>query len=156
MNIKKELAEACNSSGDDLKALLEATNTMSDEAYDKLSTEAKDWLDKAIDAANDGKNLPPLNGSENVEKYSPSPKATRKKRGENTVGRQSKYDDNDTIKVLVQHNPKHRNSKAHEIFYLYKDGMTVKEFLNVGGQRRDLNWNVTKNFIKVISCNASE
>lgn len=156
MNIKKELAEACGNNGDDLNALLEAANTMSDEVYDRLSKDAKDWLDKAVDAANDGQDLPPLNGAETTkERISPS---KTKKRGndKNKVGRQSRYDDNDTIKVLVNRNPKRRNSKAHEIFYLYKDGMTVKEFLEAGGQRRDLNWNVAKNFMKVIPCDVSE
>jgi hypothetical protein len=63
--------------------------------------------------------------------------ATKRKRGE--------IDMNDpfmrqTITVERLENPKRKGSASAKRFNLYKNGMTVGEFLKAGGRRGDVNW----------------
>lgn len=46
-------------------------------------------------------------------------------------------------------NPKREGSAAHARFKMYKNGMTVKDFLEAGGKATDLDWDVKKEFVKV-------
>lgn len=52
------------------------------------------------------------------------------------------------IRVLVP-NPKKPGSKAFYRFALYKDGMTVSEFLRAGGTREDLRYDIDHKFIDI-------
>jgi hypothetical protein len=58
---------------------------------------------------------------------------------------------NDRLKiwVLVDENPKKKNTKAHDRFELYKDGIMVTTFLRNGGKRVDIDWDVTRGFIAI-------
>lgn len=47
----------------------------------------------------------------------------------------------------VQPNPKQPGSKAYEAYKLYRNGMTVSEFLSLGGSRKDLVWDAKRGFI---------
>lgn len=51
------------------------------------------------------------------------------------------------IKVLVAENPK--RAAAATRFALYKNGMTVDEYIAAGGTRADVNWDVKQTFIEV-------
>ncbi len=51
------------------------------------------------------------------------------------------------IRILVAANPKKPGSKAWHRFNLYKDGMTVNEFLRAGGTRSDLHYDTRNKFI---------
>jgi hypothetical protein len=51
------------------------------------------------------------------------------------------------IKILVKENPK--RAAAAERFDLYKNGMTVDEYIAAGGKRADVNWDVAQKFIEV-------
>lgn len=53
------------------------------------------------------------------------------------------------ITLNVSDNPKRAGSKAHGVFALYRDQMTVAEFLEAGGTTGDLNWDANRNFISV-------
>ena len=53
------------------------------------------------------------------------------------------------IIVLVKDNPKRPGSASFDRFALYKQGMTVDEYLKAGGQRSDLRWDSDRNFIKI-------
>ena len=48
-----------------------------------------------------------------------------------------------------KNNPKREGTRCHEQFALYKDGMTVAEYLASGGARASINWDVEKGYIKV-------
>lgn len=62
-------------------------------------------------------------------------------------GRQPNIAGTAKIKVLVKENPK--RAKAAERFDLYKNGMTVDEYIAAGGTRADINWDVKQQFIEV-------
>lgn len=64
-------------------------------------------------------------------------------------GRPPRLKDGDKIKILVAKNPKRSGSAAHARFDLYKPGMTVGEFLKVGGWRADIRWDAKQKFIEV-------
>lgn len=51
------------------------------------------------------------------------------------------------IKLLTKENPK--RAAAAERFALYKNGMTVDEYIAAGGKRADVNWDVAQGFIEV-------
>ena len=53
------------------------------------------------------------------------------------------------IRLLVDKNPKRPTASAHARFALYRDGMTVAEFLAAGGTRADLSWDRTKHFVAI-------
>ena len=78
-----------------------------------------------------------------------SSKRTKKldKRG----GRAPKYPDHYVINLLKKENPKRPGTKCYEHFKLYRDGMTVADYLKVGGTRGDVNWDVAHGFIKVVA-----
>ena len=57
--------------------------------------------------------------------------------------------DQRVIRVLVETNPKRRGTSAHDRFALYRDGMTVAQFLAAGGTRGDLTWDQERAFIRL-------
>lgn len=87
----------------------------------------------------------------------PEPQQTEEKKtvaksesnGDATRGRATKYKPTDTIKVLVDANPRREGSKANARFALYRDGMTVEEFLAAGGPMPGLIFDVNHNWIAV-------
>jgi hypothetical protein len=44
-------------------------------------------------------------------------------------------------------NPKRANSNANAMFELYRDGMTVKEYVEAGGGRDWVRWDLSKGYI---------
>lgn len=64
-----------------------------------------------------------------------------------TRGRQPNISGSAKIKVLSADNPK--RGTAAERFALYKNGMTVDEYIAAGGKRADVNWDVGQGFIEV-------
>lgn len=53
-----------------------------------------------------------------------------------------------SVKILVDSNPK--RGKAAERFALYKNGMSVDEFVKLGGTVADVRWDMGKGFIKLV------
>ncbi len=53
------------------------------------------------------------------------------------------------IKLKVSRNPKRPGSKAHARFRLYRDGMSVGEFLDAGGTMSDVRWNIGHGYLCV-------
>lgn len=53
------------------------------------------------------------------------------------------------IRLLVAENPKREGTSAHVHFALYRDGMSVSDFLAAGGTSGDLKWDASKNFIRL-------
>ena len=52
-----------------------------------------------------------------------------------------------TITVLAESNPK--RGESAERFALYRDGMTVGEYLAAGGVSKDVNWDAARGYISV-------
>jgi hypothetical protein len=53
------------------------------------------------------------------------------------------------ITIISKENPKRPGSGAHKRFALYKNGMTVEQFLKAGGIPADVHWDSKQRFIKV-------
>lgn len=60
------------------------------------------------------------------------------------------------IHLKTDKNPKREGSAAHGRFALYKDGMTVGEFLEAGGTMGDINFDAGKEFIALEGADAPE
>lgn len=73
-----------------------------------------------------------------------TPKAPKK-----DAGRGRNFDPAAKIKVLVDKNPRRQGSATYDRFNLYRDGMTVEEFLAAGGWNGDLRWDSARKFISV-------
>ncbi len=54
-----------------------------------------------------------------------------------------------TITLLVDQNPKRKGCACYERFNLYKDGMTTEEYIQAGGKRDDIRWDIAHGFIQV-------
>lgn len=55
------------------------------------------------------------------------------------------------IRLLRKDNPKRPGTKSRDRFALYRDGMSVAEFLKAGGKRADISWDTKHGFIEVVS-----
>jgi len=77
---------------------------------------------------------------------------THQKRGR---GPDAKHADDQIVRLLVEENPKKVGSKSHARFALYRDGMSVGDFLKAGGRRADLIWDQRKGFVKIEGQNDS-
>jgi hypothetical protein len=56
---------------------------------------------------------------------------------------------NAVITVLVIANPKRQGTLACQRFDLYKDGMTVAEYIEAGGRTGDINYDVAEDYISL-------
>ena len=63
--------------------------------------------------------------------------------------RQRKFSDDQKITLLVEGNPRRKGSATYKIYALYKDGMTVGQFLQKGGRLVDVAADVERKHIKV-------
>jgi hypothetical protein len=59
------------------------------------------------------------------------------------------FDPEAKISLLVSENPKRKKSKSHTVYALYKDGMSVADFISAGGNYADLRWDVKHKFVRV-------
>ena len=79
--------------------------------------------------------------------------AKRRKAGQSKVARglsgRSSIASTAKITLCVGVNPKRHKSKARERFDLYKDGMTVEQFVAAGGLLDDIRWDVKHEFISL-------
>ena len=57
--------------------------------------------------------------------------------------------DTRVITVLSEKNPKKAASKSYKRFELYRNGMTVAEFIKAGGHAGDIDWDSKRKFITV-------
>lgn len=66
---------------------------------------------------------------------------------EGTRGRAPNIDGAAKIKILTEKGANPKRGTAAERFALYKNGMTVDEYIAAGGKRADVNWDVAQGFI---------
>jgi hypothetical protein len=71
-----------------------------------------------------------------------------RKRGKREINLDDPYM-KQTIQVNRLENPKRKGSASAKRFELYRNGMTVAEFLKAGGTRGDLNWDVSHEHIEL-------
>ena len=64
-----------------------------------------------------------------------------------TRGRAPNISGDAVITLVAKENPK--RGGAAERFALYKNGMTVDQYIAAGGKRADVNWDMSMDFIKV-------
>lgn len=64
-------------------------------------------------------------------------------------GRRVKHTNDLVITVNAKENPKRKGSRCHGEFALYKNGMTVGQYLKAGGSRAGIRWDVDHGFISV-------
>jgi len=58
-----------------------------------------------------------------------------------------KYDRDARIQVCVEKNPKREGSKGFKMFEIYRNGITIREFLEAGGRTIDIDWDRERGFI---------
>jgi outer membrane biosynthesis protein TonB len=80
-------------------------------------------------------------------KPTPAKKAAKPEAAAKKPGRAPNHGDDAKIKVLVKDNPK--RGSAAERFALYKNGMTVGEYIDAGGKRPDISWDSKQGWIQV-------
>ena len=66
-----------------------------------------------------------------------------------TIGAKDRIADQRVIRLLVDKNPKREGTKAHDRFALYKDGLTVGEFLKKSGTHADIAWDQDRGFVRL-------
>jgi len=77
-------------------------------------------------------------------------KTTAKKEpAEKTERTRNKLDVNKKIKLLVEINPRRPGTGGHKSFELIKNGMKVSEFIEAGGRRVDLIWDLERKHVKL-------
>lgn len=54
-----------------------------------------------------------------------------------------------TIKILVEANPKREGSKSRERFAIYRNGMTIAQFIEKGGLMADVRYDEDHKFIEL-------
>lgn len=109
-----------------------------------LVPNAEGQLIDAEQAKAEGQTLP--EGAEVKDEV--APKKTRK-----GGKRELNFDDpfmKQTIELCRIENPKRKGSKSAARFDLYQNGMTVATFIQKGGTRGDINWDVDHEHIKLI------
>jgi hypothetical protein len=75
----------------------------------------------------------------------------KKEKKASTKGKKNSVGDDSVISILVEKNPKKEGTKAHTRFALYREGMAVREYIEAGGTRGDVNWDLKRNYIAVTS-----
>ena len=58
-------------------------------------------------------------------------------------------DQSQKITVLVKENPKRKGTNAFDKFALYKKGMTVAQYVELGGSPTDVRYDVDREFISI-------
>ena len=149
-NIGKELAVATGvkreENEDEQAYLLRLVTGVADlpqEAWDKLSDDAQAWHGKAVEDVNGGlaiRGFSCASDSETPPAQLPTAVVPPKRK-------ESKGVDLRIISIVSANNPK-RGSAAKR-FALYRTGMTITEYLAVGGRRQDIVWDAKKGFISV-------
>lgn len=65
------------------------------------------------------------------------------------TSRRARFTEDQVITLLVDENPKRKGTMAWEKWEIYEDGMTVGEYLEAGGKRSTLNYDVEKGYIEI-------
>ena len=76
-------------------------------------------------------------------------KSKKAKKPSTNGKRQRKFSDDQKITLLVEGNPRRKGSATYKIYALYRDGMTVGQFLQKGGRLVDVAADVERKHIKV-------
>lgn len=126
---------------------------ISEEDWAKLSPEAQEWFNSAVESISSKVPIRTFPGEEPTAatagkgktKAAKAPKEPR----EGGNGRPKKLADEGKITLLLDKNPQREGSMGAAMYDKYKNGMTVKEAMDAGVTRSHLNWSVDHGWIKV-------
>ncbi len=123
---------------------------LSDEDWLKLSNEAQKYVNDCVDALQDSKSLPRLPIPSISFDIPASDVGVSKNRfGGAHHSRKAKIPKDWIITLLVEDNPKRKGKRSWGQFRLYRDGLTVQEYIKLGGSRAGVNYDVDKKYIRV-------
>lgn len=90
-------------------------------------------------------------GVEGAEAPKPKKKAAKKATTSGEGKGKRKFSNEATIKITTEDkaNPRREGTWGHASFELIKDGMTINEFLDAGGRRKDLMWDVDHGHVEI-------
>ena len=132
-----------------LSRLTHTAMELTDEDWLKLTNEAQKYINECVDALQDDKTLPLLELPKVGFSIPPPTINNQNSFGGINHSRKAKIPKNWIITVLSDENPKRKGKKSWGQFRLYRDGLTVKEYIKIGGSRAGVNYDVNKGFIKV-------
>lgn len=64
--------------------------------------------------------------------------------------RRHRFSKKAVIKLLVIDNPKRKGTLAYDRYALYKDGMTIAEYVEAGGRSGDIKHDVKFEYIQLV------
>jgi len=118
--------------------MLLSIDLKTEEEFETLSEKAQKYFNEAVIAHNKQSPLPKLYDEELEKKKEKQTKVVDKKLGDKAI-----------IRLLIDHNPKRKNSRSYGEFSLYKDGMTVEEYIKAGGSKAGIRWDLDKKYIRL-------
>lgn len=142
---------------DAAKAKAEA-DRLKKEAEEKKSAKAKEAEEKKAAAekakadkikASEEKKAAAAKAKEDKEKEKEAKKQAAAEAKAAREAARSRINPSEKISLLVPNNPKRAGSSAFDRFALYKDGMTVDEYLKAGGTMADINWDLGHRLISL-------
>ena len=95
----------------------------------------------------DNKSEPETSGEKAEEPKQQEATSSSNKSG--PAGKSKRFADDQVITVLAEKNPKRNGSKCYDRFNLYKNGITVKQYVEAGGKRDDIRWDSERGYIQV-------
>ncbi|MAF25577.1 hypothetical protein CL634_08415, partial [bacterium] len=121
---------------------------LSDEDWLKLSNEAQQYINDCVQALQEKTVLPKLELSKIFLNIPPKDNVEHKFGGL-THSRKAKIPKNWIITVLAERNPKRKGKRSWRQFRLYRDGISIQEYIKIGGSRAGVNYDLEHGFIKV-------
>lgn len=120
---------------------------LTDEEWLKLSNDAQKYVNDCVNALQHNRKLPKLELPK-LELNIPSPNVKHSFGGA-SHSRKAKIPKHWVITILAEKNPKRKGKKSWREFRLYRDGITVQEYIKIGGSRAGVNYDVDHGFIAV-------
>lgn len=142
-------------SDDDWQTLDDATQRWVNDALQSIEKKETISIPDALSA------LCLVTEEESVKKPKKTTKAKKPKSDKTSLGQngksyagdkrgpKSQFEDADKIHLLVDGNPKRKNTAAHKRFALYKNGQTIKQAAEAGLSLRDIRYDVAEKYIEI-------
>lgn len=86
--------------------------------------------------------------SESNDSISASSESPKKKSGGGKVGRTSQYEGKKIYK-LKDENPRRPGTHGHKSFSIIRNGMRYETYIEAGGRRKDLDWDIAKGNVEI-------
>ncbi len=160
-----------------LHRVMQIINDLPGDEWEGLSNEAQEWFNDAAPAKDAGMDLPEfpvengesnesaeellegleeeglvksVGGSDEVTQVTDEPTTSAgvgEPEPKAAVPQRKKLSDELVITLVTIQNPKRAGSRSHKEYELYVDGMTVGEYIEIGGSRPGVRWDAKKGFV---------